>query len=474
MGSAGRQRVLLGVPGLDDLFIEGVPRGSIILVAGYPGAGKTTLASQFAYAGAASGEPSLYVSFVEPRDDFIDNALSFGMDFRPLEGRGAFKYYEALSVSDPEALGDVIEDVLSQVDSMGAKRVVLDSVTAVEQLARDPPRAREIMHSALYLGLKRRGATSLLIAELPFGAEASPIGPEEFIADGVIVLKYRVVKNKLERHAEIRKMRGTNVEYASLPYAFTTRGVELPPPLRPEALPSGARYERACRLGRLTITPGMGTLILYDPSVDPVQFSAYYLVAPAVALGLRTRYSSYIHGATSLRDVLATCGDPLQGKLNNLMVESFEASSMTIGEAELRTYASDRDFRPDLVVVEGIHLLREFNTLDDYTGLVYRTLLRRASMGIMTFHLYASPREGAWDVPLSTYYDNVLYLYVKGDKLVLEPLRVWGELVPPREPVLTGSLEADCRSILMGGVASAPGPEGSALSCLPRRPLSSG
>ncbi|MFP3172752.1 MAG: ATPase domain-containing protein, partial [Acidilobus sp.] len=61
-----------------------IRRGSIILVAGYPGAGKTTLASQFAYAGAASGEPSLYVSFVEPRDDFIDNALSFGMDFRPL------------------------------------------------------------------------------------------------------------------------------------------------------------------------------------------------------------------------------------------------------------------------------------------------------------------------------------------------------------------------------------------------------
>ncbi|MGC9113190.1 RAD55 family ATPase, partial [Acidilobus sp.] len=66
---AARQRIFLGVPGLDDMFSEGVPRGSIILVAGYPGAGKTTLASQFAYQGASSGEPSLYVSFVEPRED---------------------------------------------------------------------------------------------------------------------------------------------------------------------------------------------------------------------------------------------------------------------------------------------------------------------------------------------------------------------------------------------------------------------
>jgi len=313
-----RQRVRLGVPGLDELFASGVPIGSVILVAGYPGAGKTTLASQFVYAGASSGEPSIYVSFVEPRSVFIENALSFGMDFRPLEEKGLFRYYEALNVSDPEALSNLIEDVLLQVDSMKARRVVIDSVTTVEQLAKDPTRVREVLHSALYLGLKLRGATSLLIAELPFGAESSQPGPEEFIADGVIIMKYHYVKGKLERYAEIRKMRGTSVEYASMPYTFTARGIEFPPPLRHEALPSGARSERTCRLGELTLRPGMGTLILYDPSVDPLRFSIYYLVAPALASGLRVKYGSYIHSVASIRDLLAACGDLLGDKLNNL------------------------------------------------------------------------------------------------------------------------------------------------------------
>ncbi|ADL19807.1 ATPase, RecA superfamily [Acidilobus saccharovorans 345-15] len=447
---AARQRILLGVPGLDDMFSEGVPRGSIILVAGYPGAGKTTLASQFAYQGASSGEPSLYVSFVEPREDFMANALQFNMDFRPLEGRGLFRYYEALSVSDPEALGDVVEDVLSQADSMGAKRVVIDSVTAVEQLARDPPRAREIMHSALYLGLKRRGATALLISELPVGQEASGLGPEEFIVDGIIVLRYRVVKGKLERYAEVRKMRGTNIGYASLPYAFTGRGVEFAPPLRPEALPSGVKPARRYRLDDLVMPMGTGTLIVYDPSLDPTKFSLWYLAAPALASGLRVKMGSFIHGIASMRDVMEGCGPEVTNRADNLFVESYDASSLTIGEAEIMTYSSDVSFRPDVVIVEGIHLLSEFSERGDYVGLVYRTLLRRASMNISTFHLYASPRDSVWSVPLSGYYDYVFYLSARGNRAILEPLRVWGEPMPSMRPIEV-DLSGGCRPLLNRG-----------------------
>ncbi|NAZ39125.1 MAG: hypothetical protein GU345_03725, partial [Acidilobus sp.] len=112
-------------------------------------------------------------------------------------------------------------------------------------------------------------------------------------------------------------------------------------------------------------------------------------------------------------------------------------------------------------VAEGVHMLRRFMTPSDYLNATYRVLVRRASMGIITFHLYALPRENAWRAPLSTYYDNVLYLYAKGGKLTLEPLRVWGELAPSEEPVLAGSLKADCRSVLMEGLNRCSGPESS-------------
>ena len=78
-----------------------MPRGSIILLAGYPGAGKTTLATQFAYEGVRNGERVLYVSFVEPKEDFYRNSANFGINLTEAESKGLFKYYEALNVSTP-------------------------------------------------------------------------------------------------------------------------------------------------------------------------------------------------------------------------------------------------------------------------------------------------------------------------------------------------------------------------------------
>ena len=432
MGSTGRQRVLLGVPGLDDLFIEGVPRGSIILVAGYPGAGKTTLASQFAYAGAASGEPSLYVSFVEPRDDFIDNAASFGMDFRPLEERGTFRYYEALSVSDPEALGDVIEDVLSQVDSMGAKRVVLDSVTAVEQLARDPPRAREIMHSALYLGLKRRGATSLLIAELPFGAEASPIGPEEFIADGVIVLKYRVVKNKLERYAEIRKMRGTNIKRSEFPIAVTSRGLEIAVPPDISSMPSGASPARSFSLLGFRLPEGANVLIDVEPSVDPLKLTAWLLASPALNSGLKVMVKSFIHGPSTLRDMIEACHVEDYG--NRLALPAYEPSSYSVGELLSVAFRGIEEFRPDVVIEEGNSVLMELFGREDYTKLAYDCLSFMGANRVLTFHIYLWPTDNVFDLPLARFYDFVFTVKPVGEAIEIRPLKLWGK-VSPGQPV---------------------------------------
>ncbi|MEB3860231.1 MAG: KaiC domain-containing protein, partial [Desulfurococcales archaeon] len=57
------ERVRSGIEGLDELLGGGIPRGSIILVAGHPGSGKTVFSAKFLYEGATRwGEPGLYVS----------------------------------------------------------------------------------------------------------------------------------------------------------------------------------------------------------------------------------------------------------------------------------------------------------------------------------------------------------------------------------------------------------------------------
>ncbi len=445
-----RQAHRLGVPGLDEELGE-VPRGYVILVAGYPGSGKTTFASQFVYEGLREGERALYVSFVEPRDEFYRNSLRLGMDFRPYESEGLFRYYEALNVASPDALSDLVQDVLAQVDSMVASRLVVDSVTAISQLAGDAPRAREVLHSALYAGLKRRGVTTVLIAELPIGSDRAGLGPEEFIADGVIVMKYRLARGKMERYAEVRKMRGFSVRLARMPIAITDRGVAFPAPLSISSLPSAVRPRRTINLLGLQVPEGAGVLIAHDPSVDPLWFDVAMVVAPALRAGLRVRYSSYIHGQRTLRHAVEEC---LGQVPDSLTVESFDASSLTAGEAELETYLNDTSFKPDLVVVEGMNVLAEFLERSDYMGVIYRVLNRRASMGITTVHLYAAHRERVWEAPLVNYYDYVLYAGPEGQGLRLEYLRSLGS-VTPAGAVAIEAKDVSCGSAVNVGVKQA-------------------
>lgn len=74
-------RISTGIAGLDGLIEGGIPRGFTVLVAGNPGTGKTILTSHFLYAGLQKGENSIYVSFGESKNQFLENLEKIGMKF---------------------------------------------------------------------------------------------------------------------------------------------------------------------------------------------------------------------------------------------------------------------------------------------------------------------------------------------------------------------------------------------------------
>ncbi len=55
--------IKVGIPGFDELFERGLPRGISILICGGPGSGKTIYCLQTLYYGASSGEKCLFMSF---------------------------------------------------------------------------------------------------------------------------------------------------------------------------------------------------------------------------------------------------------------------------------------------------------------------------------------------------------------------------------------------------------------------------
>jgi KaiC/GvpD/RAD55 family RecA-like ATPase len=136
------------VPGLDDI-IPGFPEGGLILVSGKPGSGKTVMAMTFIYRGALeAGERGIYVSVYESRERFLQLAKRLGMDFEKLEERGLFSHIW-VPVTMEAGAAIAINMILERVESISAKRLVIDSFTALKQQFKDPGEARIFLQTLL-------------------------------------------------------------------------------------------------------------------------------------------------------------------------------------------------------------------------------------------------------------------------------------------------------------------------------------
>ncbi len=220
------ERVPTGIKYLDDILGGGFPKGSSILIAGNPGAGKTTLAATFLYKGAKEyGEPGLYVSFVEDRQSFLNYMRTLGMDFESLEREGLFVFMGVPYVDIARSLETILFRMLQLAREKGVKRVVIDSISAIAQALKSQERVRAFLHNTFIYGLKKAGdVTTLLVADLPYGASTIGLGVEEFVVDGVLVLKVERLKGLVLRYLELWKMRGTEVGRSIIPFTIGKGG----------------------------------------------------------------------------------------------------------------------------------------------------------------------------------------------------------------------------------------------------------
>jgi len=214
-------RVPTGIKDFDEVIGGGFPRGSLLLIAGNPGTGKTIFSANFLYNGAVKyGEKGVYVSFAESRETFIKNMLSYGLDFDKLEKDGAFKFLDVVTVREA-GTSTIFKLILNEIRSVNAKRVVLDSFSAMAQAFEKVIDLRISMHTILSKIVRQLGCTTLILEEIPVGDNKIGFGVEEFVADGVIKLERRRFNDLLLRELEILKLRGTEVKYTK--FAFTLK-----------------------------------------------------------------------------------------------------------------------------------------------------------------------------------------------------------------------------------------------------------
>lgn len=235
------ERVPTGIDGLDPLIEGGFPKGSLILLAGNPGTGKTIFSMEFLYRGAKDyGENGIYVSFSESEETIFNNVSKvFGLDLKEIHGK--VKVLDFATVME-KGLSTVLEVILKEILVSNAKRLVIDSFSAMAQAFKEPIEARSILHNILGKLVRNLGCTTLLIAEAPTGSERLGISIEEFVADGVVLLKKDHYNGMLIREIEIKKLRGTKLEQQK--FLFTLyKGVKVFPPFTISSIENFPKFE---------------------------------------------------------------------------------------------------------------------------------------------------------------------------------------------------------------------------------------
>ena len=204
------ERLATGIPGLDEMLSGGFLPGTSVLVRGAPGSGKTSLGLQYLIHGARNGQPGLLISFEEFPPSLHRDAESLGWNLAELEHAGVLR----LVFTSPQMLVDGLSSPQSALSKLisdgGIQRVVLDSITHMTRLTDDTAKLR-VIYNAVINGLKREGATSLLLGE-----ESRATNPRQekgrlsFVVDGILLLRYVEVESAMQRAIVVLKMRGSD------------------------------------------------------------------------------------------------------------------------------------------------------------------------------------------------------------------------------------------------------------------------
>ena len=228
------QKAPTGIAGLDEITGGGLPAGRPSLFCGAAGSGKTLFAMEFLVRGATEyGEPGVFVAFEEKTEELIVNTASLGFDLAKLQKQQLIKIdHVYIERSEIEETGEYDLDGLfirmgHAIDTLGAKRVVLDTIENLfSGLGNEAILRAELRR--LFTWLKNKGVTAVITGEKGDGT-LTRHGLEEYVSDCVILLDHRIDNKISTRMLRIIKYRGSVHGTNEYPFLIDEDGISVLP-----------------------------------------------------------------------------------------------------------------------------------------------------------------------------------------------------------------------------------------------------
>lgn len=217
-------RIETGVRNLDALFGGGLPKGSVTLISGPPGSGKTILAQQICFHNASVKSPVIYFNTLsEPTAKTLRYLKKFSF-FDERKFNSGIRFIDLGAILRTKGLEQATALVMSHVKKIKPAIVVIDSFKVFDDLASSKDELRKVVYE-LVVQLMAWECTAFLLGE--YGVAEYQSNPIFSIIDGSCVMTQRELSGEQQRFFQILKLRGTYHNRDEHTFVITSNGVEV-------------------------------------------------------------------------------------------------------------------------------------------------------------------------------------------------------------------------------------------------------
>ena len=418
---------LTGIQGLDEITEGGLPTGRPTLICGSAGCGKTLLAMEFLVRGATQfNEPGVFMAFEETAKDLTQNVASLGFDLDTLVADKKivldFVYIER---SEIEETGEYDLEGLfirlgQSIDSIGAKRVVLDTIESLFAGLPNPLILRAELRR-LFRWLKDKGVTAVITGEQ--GEETlTRQGLEEYVSDCVIVLDHRVKDQTSSRRLRVVKYRGSTHGTNEYPFLIDEDGISIVP-VTSLGLGHNASIDRIpSGISRLDTMMGgkgffRGSTVLISGTAGTGKSSiCAHFVDAACRRGERALYFSFEESPGQIIRNMRSIGIDLEQWVKKGLLH-FQATRPAFAGLEMQLtmmHKATIKFDPQVVIVDPLNGFITGDNIDDVKSMLMRLadfLKTKQISSMFTQFMSSNVAHGTGDIAIASMVDTWLVMH---------------------------------------------------------------